>query len=86
MIARWNQRLATVLMAAIVSSSALGQPELADADKGKALAETLCSGCDNVWMGPVDRDKNEIPSFYDSPTDPTKHPTFWWRASSFLIP
>ena len=74
MIARWNQRLATVLMAAIVSSSTLGQPELADADKGKALAETLCSGCHNVWMGPVDRDKNEIPSFYDVANRPDQTP------------
>ena len=48
MIATWNQRLATVLMAAIIPSSALAQPELGDPDKGKALAEILCSGCHNV--------------------------------------
>lgn len=65
MIGRWNQRLVAVFMATVVSSPGLAQTESADPDKGKALAETLCSGCHNVWMGPVERDTDEIPSFYD---------------------
>ena len=84
MIARWNQRLATVLMAAIIPSSALAQPELGDPDKGKALAETLCSGCHNVWMGPVDRDKNEVPSFYDFANRPDQTPEL--LAAGIILP
>jgi mono/diheme cytochrome c family protein len=74
MIRRWNQRWITVLIAAVVSSSGLAQTESADPDKGKALAETLCSGCHNVWMGPVEREKNEIPSFYDFANRPDQTP------------
>lgn len=74
MIRRRNQRLATVLIAAVVSGPGLAQTDSANLAKGKALAETLCSGCHNVWMGPVDRDKNEIPSFYDFANQPGQTP------------
>lgn len=84
MIGRWNQRLATVLMAAIVSSSAQAQPGLADPHRGKALAETLCSGCHNVWMGPVERDKTEIPSFYDFANQPNQTPEL--LAAGIILP
>jgi mono/diheme cytochrome c family protein len=74
MTRRWNQQLITVLIAAVVSSPGLAKAESADPNKGKALAESLCSGCHNVWMGPVERDKNEIPSFYEFANRPDQTP------------
>lgn len=66
--------LAAIAVLAMTAGAASAEPDLADTEHGRSLANTLCSGCHEVEQSSQATRKSDIPSFYAIANRPGQTP------------